>query len=368
MKSIHELGGRHRQSAGWIRCSTTRKGHIPPRYSLLVTRYFPRGFTLIELIVVVLIIAILVAISIPALGAARKYARTVACQAQITALDGAINKYKLDQNAWPCLVGWASVWNSMDGYDPNLLSMSITEQMVIALLGGMVPATNPTEWTNQSGRNIFPVNCRSTPTAWQNAHPAYDPYAVGKGPLTGLGRTIPPLHQLDAYYTYKEEELQDFDGNGLYEIKDKGFGMPVVYYNYSYYESASADRYDSRQNGPKYFMGTSYVINDPRKAVWSDRTVSDPERQNLTHYLFNAAYGTNTYKLYLTTGPGLRYNAGWNQGTWPNTNRFILISAGADGIFGPDQKKYSQQFNGLPVDQMQQIIAECDDVTDWQRK
>lgn len=57
-----------------------------------------KGFTLIELMIVILIIAILVGIAIPVYLAARSNAQRRTCQANLRTIEGAVNTYIADQD------------------------------------------------------------------------------------------------------------------------------------------------------------------------------------------------------------------------------------------------------------------------------
>ena len=64
-----------------------------------------KGFTLIELMVVVLIIAILVAIAIPIFNRARESAWTSTCQANLRTIDGAIQTWLAGEGSYPAGFG-----------------------------------------------------------------------------------------------------------------------------------------------------------------------------------------------------------------------------------------------------------------------
>ncbi len=61
-----------------------------------------RGFTLVELLTVVAIIGILLSILVPSVGAARSYARRVACANNLDKSYLAINMYINDSGVYPC--------------------------------------------------------------------------------------------------------------------------------------------------------------------------------------------------------------------------------------------------------------------------
>ncbi|MFQ5574037.1 MAG: prepilin-type N-terminal cleavage/methylation domain-containing protein [Terriglobia bacterium] len=64
-----------------------------------------KGFTLVELMVVILIIAILVAIAIPVYNTARSSAKNKSCKGNLRTMDGAIQTYHSDTDTWPTALG-----------------------------------------------------------------------------------------------------------------------------------------------------------------------------------------------------------------------------------------------------------------------
>jgi type IV pilus assembly protein PilA len=101
-------------------------------------KYFHRqeGFTLIELMIVILIIAILVAIAVPVFLSARSNAQRRTCQANLRTIDGAVNTYNAQYDAYPAtgLVDSAAV-----GFVPTLIKRTPscpTTNSVYSLAGG----------------------------------------------------------------------------------------------------------------------------------------------------------------------------------------------------------------------------------------
>ena len=74
----------------------------------------PNAFTLIELLVVVAIIALLIAILLPSLGAARRLARTAACLANTRSMGNALQLYVQDwQRVFPYAVTPTQSWTQL---------------------------------------------------------------------------------------------------------------------------------------------------------------------------------------------------------------------------------------------------------------
>ena len=62
-----------------------------------------KGFTLVELMVVLLIIGILVAIAVPIYNSTQKNAKQRACDANIRTIEGAAAQYYSSEGVWPSM-------------------------------------------------------------------------------------------------------------------------------------------------------------------------------------------------------------------------------------------------------------------------
>ena len=72
-----------------------------------------KGFTLVELMVVVVIIGVLVAIAIPIYAGVQETARERACDANVRTLQGAVAQFEAETGAAPTAI--ADLWTDTDG-------------------------------------------------------------------------------------------------------------------------------------------------------------------------------------------------------------------------------------------------------------
>lgn len=132
------------------------KTHTPLRPS--------RGFTLIEIMVVILIIGVLAALIVPKVMSRPDEARITAAKQDIATISQALNLYKLDNGRYPT-----------------------TEQGLLALSKKPTIAPIPTNWKSEGYLDRVPKDPWGTPYQYlqPGVHGAIDVFSLGADKASG---------------------------------------------------------------------------------------------------------------------------------------------------------------------------------------
>ncbi len=106
------------------------------------------GFSLVELLVVVSIVALLVSMLLPALGKSREVARTVLCMSRMRDMHSRIEQYRSDYKSW-YPVNYIGNWGFVPG-TTTAFGTTFVDQM-----DDYMGTFGDTTWTNRSRKNHF---------------------------------------------------------------------------------------------------------------------------------------------------------------------------------------------------------------------
>jgi len=308
------------------------------------------GFTLVELMVVIVIIGVLIAILVPAVGAVRRIAKETSTKAVIQALETGLQTYKTDTRVggtFPPSASDRSDGDVASPYGSGRIPISGAGLLVWALSGadllgtpGFKPTGGNGTWadsTGNSGMGLYALN-NGTPV-----HPRSGPYIEsGKVKLSASLRE----GNVTRFVIDAETKARGSEFRRNYPMYLDAFGYPVLYWRADPAGKRIADDTPG-QTG-----------NDRGVYHWSDnaalvsRQAVDPEVLVLSgagseHKLEWGNVGTPQNPPALGTFPRYIRNESVQAKIWPHReDSYLLVSPGADGLYGTADDIANFEHNG----------------------
>ena len=302
------------------------------------------GFTIVELITVIVIISILVSLLLPGISMVRTLAKNTQQKAQFTALELALEAFKNDYGQYPesnlymnnytgaQKLAEAMVGRDMLGFHPDTdWGEGNYEDYYRGLTSNFDPSDeSPTGPRNESDRQNFEkrkdlyIELESSNVFRLQANLGSRISGLYDAPVTPLD--VDSLVLCDAYKRNKVTVY--LPGNKIKMIKA---GNPILYYRANLQSRSSND---SDLKNRIYNADDNRVVVKVVGDIMVDRDETTATLLDGTIYNTSLIDSTNFYEFIsdpkVATGSGaLQY--------WPyNSQTYILISAGNDGLYGTE--------------------------------
>jgi prepilin-type N-terminal cleavage/methylation domain-containing protein len=311
--------------------------------AMQMKRYSPvKGFSMIELMVVILIIALIVAIVLPALGGARNLAKRSDTEALASQLSAAIGSFQHDNRRLP---GRFTVREMANQSNLDTRGMSMAENVMLEL-GGMKMSDTPpvpaTGWATNVGPLIGgQIWVKTDETAGKAYFTPSAKYYVAQAPGSQVGQGghtaaggVPQLPDLvDGFGNPLLVWLEDEATVGKAE---RAIGLAADAGKVAF----SRMVFDPAQGPAKFYWSTNaaFLMSAALGKGAMDMTSIDPEKGNFLGggadadrlHAMAAILGNPAFPAY----PGGDTAANTDQ-IWPGASRgsYVIHSAGVDGTF-----------------------------------
>lgn len=281
-----------------------------------VGRGAPAGFTLIELMVVILIITILLGLLLPAIQGVRTRARIVQVQAEIQSLQSAITTFSQEFGGAEIpgeITLWATEagWNSPAGQRDRAIIRKLWPQFNFTNCGGASwVAANPGLNLHLNGAECLVFFLGGVP----DANPTLPTLSgFSKNPTTPFDRAA--SNRIGPFFSFDSTRLVDKDGDNVVEFVDQ---IPSQKSPYLYFSSNGGRGYRT-ELGTGTNWCNSDLWDDPNQAEGTAAWANDRRWMKYCYY--------SAFNVALPTAAARRQNS-----TAYNKTKYQIISPGFGGV------------------------------------
>ncbi|HJN12096.1 MAG: prepilin-type N-terminal cleavage/methylation domain-containing protein [Pirellulaceae bacterium] len=294
-----------------------------------------RGFTLVEMLVVIIIIGILAAILVPTVGMAIRRSKNTAMAMEVNQLSMALEAYKLDRHDYP----------------PDFSNQSA----IVSHLRRAFPRArfNVATWMGSTAagpRNPRTLDAAEALVFWLSLT-TDNP----RNPISGKG-------DAKVFYDFRKEQLTDLDNDGWPEyVPNGGPGAPFVYFDgrlLATFNSTSAYAYAWSVYPSPYTTAVGPPANLVRTTASIPSAGSSPGVGVVRPYRTNDGLPPGETKTW-PSGP----SSPTNNTFWINPGTFQVVCAGLDNHFGYENSGTFKKFPGPNYYSAASGIKRAEDVT-----
>jgi prepilin-type N-terminal cleavage/methylation domain-containing protein len=287
-----------------------------------------KAFTLVEILTVVLIIAILTSILVPALNMVRKMARDVQEKAQIAAIEVGLNLYRNEDT-----FGDYPPSHGVSGTNPDY-TYGGAQTLVEAMFGqdflGVDPNTeyvaknNTSDFSdlydNTAGNKAYDPNGRKGPYLDRTHFTTLKPGDVFKSGPAAVHNVQTARYLICDVYTQYSKMIPPF-------LKKVKIGTPILYFKANISETSN----DSAEKGTDVSVWQNGIYNygDNENIIRSGK-VADSNKKH-EDFVDSSSGNASGFYNYIKD-PIASETTKDNRPVRPDS--FILISAGNDGLYG----------------------------------